>query len=69
MIIAKNTVVSVDYSLTASQTENGPESTVEETTKDNPFVFLFGGGDLLEQFEKNLEGKKVGDTFDFRIAP
>lgn len=67
MMITKNNVVAVNYSLTASDVENGPETIVEETTSDNPFVFIHGNGDLLPDFELNLNAKKVGDTFDFRI--
>jgi FKBP-type peptidyl-prolyl cis-trans isomerase SlyD len=66
-MITKNNVVAVNYSLTASDVENGPETIVEETTTDNPFVFIHGNGDLLPDFELNLNDKKVGDTFDFRI--
>ncbi|MEO7089087.1 MAG: FKBP-type peptidyl-prolyl cis-trans isomerase, partial [Bacteroidia bacterium] len=66
MTIEKETVVSVDYHLTA-KIKGGSEELVEKTEKANPFVFLFGGGMLLEDFEKNLKGKKIGDTFDFHI--
>ena len=67
MKIGKNTVVSVDYHLSSSI--NGePENLVEQTSKEHPFVFLFGSGGLLPEFEKNLEGKVSGDPFDFRIS-
>ena len=35
---------------------------------DQPFVFLFGAGGLLPEFETNLEGKTVGSFFEFQIA-
>lgn len=66
MQINKNTVVSVNYHLTV-QDENGKEELVEQTDSSNPFVFLYGAGNLLEEFEKNLSGKNIGDTFDFII--
>lgn len=68
MTVSKNTVVSVNYHL-SSHIENDAPQLVEQTTKEHPFVFLFGAGQLLPDFEKNLVNKKVGDTFDFKIAP
>jgi FKBP-type peptidyl-prolyl cis-trans isomerase SlyD len=65
MIIELNKVVSVSYELTVD--EEGTETLVEKTEENRPFVFLFGGGGLLESFENNLQGLKVGDTFDFKI--
>jgi len=63
MTIEKNTVVSVNYNLSLKET--GEQ--VEQTSKEHPFVFLYGAGGLLEDFETNLRGKKSGDTFDFFI--
>lgn len=67
MIIENKKVVAVDYHLTVKTPEQAVETLVEKTDKENPFVFLFGEGGLLEAFENNLRGKKVGDTFDFFI--
>ncbi len=64
MQIAKKTVVSVHYKLYAS---NQNESLIEKTSKDNPMVFLFGKGQLIQEFEDNLKGLKTGDDFDFKI--
>ena len=63
MTIEKNSVVSVNYTLT--EKESGVQ--VEQTSKEEPFVFIFGTGGLLEDFESNLSGKKAGDTFDFFV--
>ena len=63
MIIENKTVVSVNYNL--SKKDTGEQ--VEQTSKEHPFVFLFGTGGLLEDFESNLRNKKAGDTFDFFI--
>jgi FKBP-type peptidyl-prolyl cis-trans isomerase SlyD len=68
MTISEDKVVSLNYYLTASK-DNGPEELVEETTKEHPFVFLFGFGGVLPDFESNLHGKKKGDKFDFRVDP
>ncbi|MBS1636604.1 MAG: FKBP-type peptidyl-prolyl cis-trans isomerase [Bacteroidetes bacterium] len=67
MTITQNKVVSVNYHLSASK-NNEAEQLVEQTSKDHPFVFLFGVGQLIPDFEMNLLNKKVGDTFDFKIA-
>jgi FKBP-type peptidyl-prolyl cis-trans isomerase SlyD len=66
MTIEKNKVVTVNYHLTAKY-ENEEESLVEQTSKEDPFVFLAGAGGLLPDFESNLNGKKAGDSFDFKI--
>lgn len=67
MKIEKNTVVAVDYHLSSSK--NGqPENLIEQTSEEHPFVFLFGSGSLLPDFETNMAGKSAGDPFDFRIS-
>lgn len=63
MTIENNSVVSVNYTLSVKET--GEQ--VEQTSKEHPFVFIFGTGGLLEDFENNLRGKKAGDAFDFFI--
>lgn len=66
MTISQNKVVSVNYHLSAHK-NNEAEQLIEQTSEDRPFVFLFGVGQLLPDFEKNLLNKTVGDTFDFTI--
>jgi FKBP-type peptidyl-prolyl cis-trans isomerase SlyD len=69
MIVEYNKVVSVSYSLHVPEEEEGfGEELVEQTSNDNPFVFLFGSSGLIEEFESNLAGKKAGDSFDFFIS-
>ena len=63
MKIENNSVVSVNYLL--SKKDTGEK--IEQTSKEHPFVFIFGTGGLLEDFETNLRDKKAGDTFDFFI--
>ncbi len=63
MKIENNTVVAVNYLL--SRKDTGEK--IEQTSKEHPFVFIFGTGGLLEDFESNLLNKKAGDTFDFFI--
>ena len=68
MTVTKNKVVAVNYHL-SSHIENEAPQLVEQTSADRPFVFLFGAGQLLPDFEKILINKKVGDAFDFHITP
>jgi FKBP-type peptidyl-prolyl cis-trans isomerase SlyD len=66
MKIEKNTVVTLKYRLTENDI-NG--SLIEEVDESNPFVFLYGQGQLLPDFENNIEGLEPGQTFSFTIAP
>jgi FKBP-type peptidyl-prolyl cis-trans isomerase SlyD len=67
MIISEDKAVSVNYYLTASKNSE-PEQLIEETSTEHPFVFLFGYGSVLPDFETSLNGKQKGDKFDFRIS-
>ncbi|MEO8760768.1 MAG: FKBP-type peptidyl-prolyl cis-trans isomerase [Bacteroidia bacterium] len=66
MTIEKNKVVTVNYHLTG-KLQDEPEELIEQTSTEEPFVFLYGAGGMLEDFEKNMVGKKAGDAFDFHI--
>lgn len=63
MTIERHSVVTLSYKLSNHQTGDK----IEETTTDHPMVFLYGADSLIPEFERNLEGKKAGDTFDFSI--
>lgn len=65
MQAAPNTVVKLTYQLRTEP--NGP--VMDEADKGNPFSFLFGHGNVLDQFEKNLEGKIAGNQFSFTLTP
>jgi FKBP-type peptidyl-prolyl cis-trans isomerase SlyD len=67
MTISEDKAVSVNYYLTANKGD-APEELIEETTNEHPFVFLFGFGNVLPDFETALSGKQKGDKFDFRIS-
>ncbi|MDZ4679087.1 MAG: peptidylprolyl isomerase [Saprospiraceae bacterium] len=64
MIIEKNTVVTLHYRL---QEDDASGALVEETYGSEPLVFLFGAGQMLPEFESQLEGKKAGDALAFGI--
>lgn len=63
IIVENNKVVSLNYRLTNHNT--GEQ--IEETSETNPMVFLYGAGGVIPEFEENINGKKVGDTFEFVI--
>lgn len=64
-MIEPNKVVSLTYELQVE--ENGEQTFVEKVEQENPMVFLYGSGGLLESFEENINGLREGDTFDFSI--
>ncbi len=64
MIIEKNTVVTLHYRL---QEGDASGALVEETYGSQPLVFLFGVGQMLPEFESQLEGKEEGAAFSFGI--
>ena len=53
MKIQDQAVVTMTYVLREND-ENGP--ILQETTKENPFVCIFGMHQLLPKFEENLMG-------------
>lgn len=65
MDVADQRIVSVSYQLHAGDKEG---QLVEEVSKEEPLRFLYGGGNLLQSFEKNVEGLNEGDPFEFTIS-
>ncbi len=62
--VAKGLFVEIEYVLT----ESGPDGEVlEECPAEQAFGFKIGGGEVLEAFEKALEGKTKGEPFSFTI--
>ncbi len=66
MIIENNKVVSLTYEL---RLKNASGEVAEKVDIYNPFVFLYGHGNIIPGFESNLSGKKVGDSFSFCLSP
>jgi len=55
--------------LTYRLTETDANGTlIEEVDAKQPFVFLFGSGNLIPGFETNVNNLKVGDNFAFNVA-
>ena len=65
MNIQEKSIVGVSYDLYVGE-ESQPEL-MEQAPEEAPLVFCFGVGMMLDKFEENLSGKKVGDNFDFII--
>lgn len=63
MQAAPNTVVKITYQL---RTEPNGEI-MDQADAASPFAFLFGHNNVLELFEKNLEGKIAGNQFSFML--
>ena len=66
MKIQDQTVVTMTYVLREND-ENG--QILQETTKEQPFVCIFGMHQLLPKFEENLMGKEPGDKYAFHLTP
>ena len=66
--ISEKTVVTITYDLSVTD-ENQQKVLVESAEADAPMVFLFGMSGLPEEFERQLAGKNVGDSFSFDLTP
>ena len=63
MLIAKNTVVTLSYRVTDSDSNLVDEGSA-------PLVYLHGGYDgIFPRIEESLQGKAVGDKLDIRLQP
>lgn len=64
MIIEKDRVVSIDYTL------KDKDGTVIDTSKNStPLEYMHGRGSLIPGLEKELDGKKAGDAITAVIEP
>jgi len=64
MKIGKDKIVSMTYILSENDVHG---NLIQEVSKEQPFVVLFGAGSLLPKFESELEGLKAGETFGFSL--
>lgn len=64
MVVANNKVVSVIYELRKNSFDG---EIIEIVKEDNPLVYIAGIGSLLPDFETNLMGKKLDESFSFSI--
>lgn len=61
-----NKLIAAQYQL-FTISENGERTLVEETTKEQPFVFITGFDAALDALEERLENLKLGEKFDFEL--
>lgn len=64
MDIAKNAVVSIDYTLTDDDGE-----IIDSSDGEGPLVYLHGYGQLVPGLENELNGKTSGAAFKISIPP
>lgn len=64
MLIKQNTVVSMHYKL--SDTEG---KTLDESSDDQPLVYLQGASNIIVGLEEELEGKQAGDNLNVTVSP
>ena len=64
MQIAKNKVISIDYTLTDAQ---GTE--LDSSHGRAPFAYIHGIGNIIPGLEEALEGKSAGDQVNAVISP
>ncbi|MDR1631272.1 MAG: FKBP-type peptidyl-prolyl cis-trans isomerase [Dysgonamonadaceae bacterium] len=69
MKISEDKFVAVTYDLTVETEQESERELMERATKEHPLSFIFGMGMMLEAFEKNIEGLRVGDNFSFNLNP
>lgn len=61
-----NKLIAAQYQL-FTISDNGERKLVEETTKEQPFVFITGLDAALDALEERLENLKLGEKFDFEL--
>ena len=63
MQVQKNKVVAIDYKLTDAK-----GAMIDSSTEHGPLTYIQGIGNLIPGLEKELEGKKAGDSLKVTIA-
>lgn len=63
MIVEKNKVVALSYELHVDDGETG-KTFFESVSKEKPFYFLFGTGNILPKLEEAILGKSAGEGFE-----
>ena len=61
-----NKLIAAQYQL-FTISDNGERTLVEETTQEQPFVFITGFDAALDALEERLENLKLGEKFDFEL--
>ncbi|MDH5427058.1 MAG: peptidylprolyl isomerase [Nitrospirota bacterium] len=64
LLIGKNSVVSVNYTLT-----DDAGKVLDSSDGSKPMLYLHGSGQIVPGLEKALEGKGEGDALKVRVEP
>lgn len=64
MLIARNKVVLIDYTLT-----DDSQQVLDQSGEGEPLAYLHGAANIIPGLENALEGKKAGESLKVRIAP
>ena len=64
MKITDNRVVSIHYTLS-----NDTGAILDQSTEDNPLIYLHGKGNIVAGLEKALTGKTAGTKLDVTVPP
>lgn len=64
MQITKHSVASLEYTLTNDEGE-----VLDSTQGRGPLAYVHGTESIIPGLERELDGKRAGDTFQVRIAP
>ena len=64
MQVAKNTVVTFDYTLTDTA-----GAILDSSEGGQPLSYLHGAGGIIPGLESQMEGRSVGDAFRATVAP
>ena len=63
MKVAKNNVVKLSYELEVEG------KIADKAGSEAPLEYIHGSGMLLPRFEEEVEGKEVGESFEFTLTP
>ena len=66
MVIEKDRMVSLTYTLRELDTDG---KVIEEVDDTNPLKFMFGAGQMLQEFESNIANLSTGEKFEFALTP
>jgi FKBP-type peptidyl-prolyl cis-trans isomerase SlyD len=64
MQVAKDKVVSIDYTL-----KSGEGQVIDTSEGREPLTYLHGGGKIIPGLERQLEGKATGDSLKVAVPP
>ena len=64
MQVAKDKIVSIDYTL-----KSGQGQVIDSSEGREPLTYLHGGGNIIPGLERHLEGKSTGDVVQVAVPP